>query len=190
MPKHNSSLKEIRKTEGWTLFLDRDGVINTRLVDDYVKQWEDFEFLPGVLEAIKKFNNLFINIFVVTNQQGVGKGLMSVETLNSIHSKMVEMIRQNGGRIDRTYFCPDLKESNSLYRKPNVGMGLKARKEFPSVRFRKSMIAGDSIGDMQFGKRLGMITVLISDSDELIKKFPGVIDFRFNSLEDLANYID
>jgi histidinol-phosphate phosphatase family protein len=189
MPKLSNSLNDIRKTEGWSLFLDRDGVINTRLVDDYVKCWEDFEFLPGVPEAIKTFNDLFINIFVVTNQQGIGKGLMSVETLNSIHSRMVDAIIAKGGRIDQIYFCPDLKESNSLYRKPNVGMGLKARKEFPSVRFRKSMIAGDSIGDMQFGKKLGMITALISDSDELIKKHPGVIDYRFNSLRDLANFI-
>ena len=75
--------------KSWSLFLDRDGVINTRLVDDYVKCWEDFEFLPGVLEAIKCFNKLFSTIVVVTNQQGIGKGLMKVETLNNIHKKMM-----------------------------------------------------------------------------------------------------
>ena len=176
--------------KSWSLFLDRDGVINTRLVDDYVKCWEDFEFLPGVLEAIKCFNKLFSTIVVVTNQQGIGKGLMKVETLNNIHKKMISEIESAGGRIDKVYFCPDLRESNSLYRKPNMGMGLKARKDFPAIRFRKSIIAGDSIGDMQFGRKLGMNTVLISDDDELSRKHPETIGFRFQSLLELARFIN
>ncbi len=71
--------------ESWTLFLDRDGVINRRLMGDYVKSLDEFEILPGVLGAIKNFSKKFGRIVIVTNQQGIGKGLMTNEDLNAVH---------------------------------------------------------------------------------------------------------
>ena len=96
---------DIKKGD-WTLFIDRDGVINRRLVDDYVKNLDEFEFLPGVLHAMSIFAKNFKHIFVVTNQQGVGKGLMTEEKVHQIHSSMVSQIVQKNGRIDAVYFCP------------------------------------------------------------------------------------
>ena len=86
--------------EGWTLFLDRDGVINRRIIDGYVTSWEEFEFLPGVLDAMELLAGKFRYIMVITNQQGVGKGLMTMEQVDAIHDRMCLEIEAHGGRID------------------------------------------------------------------------------------------
>src|SRR5574344_630659 len=102
----------MRKREYKTLFLDRDGVINVRLIDDYVKNWDEFEFEEGALEAISIFAKYFDTIVVVSNQQGVSKGLMSEDDLLSIHKKMKEEIEKNSGRIDNIYYCTALRKEN------------------------------------------------------------------------------
>ena len=169
-----------------TLFLDRDGVINRRLVDDYVKVIDEFVFEDGALEAIAKLSKCFEQIVVVTNQQGVGRKLMTEKTLHEIHEYMKTEVEKAGGRIDAVYFCPDLGHSNSLYRKPNIGMGLLAKKQFPNIRFKQSVMVGDSISDMEFGKKLGMKTVFISNDKPLVAKHAKLIDQNFNSLFEYA----
>src|SRR5688572_23731927 len=89
-----------------TLFLDRDGVINERIPGDYVKNWDEFIFLDGVLEALNILARKFNRIVVVTNQQGIAKGLMTEEDLNKVHQRMVLEIQESGGKIDKVYFCP------------------------------------------------------------------------------------
>ncbi len=176
------TLHSLNISKEWTLFLDRDGVINRRLVDDYVKTWDDFKFLDGVLEAMKIFNQSFGKIVVVTNQQGVGKGLMKVQTLEEIHMRMTSEVENAGGRIDKIYFCPDLKDSGSFNRKPQVGMGLKAKKDFAQINFKTSIMAGDSVSDMKFGRCLGMKTVWISSELSVPRKYPQLVDFSFDDL--------
>jgi len=148
----------------WTLFLDRDGVINKRLMGDYVKNTEEFEFLPGVLDALKGFKPIFNRIVVVTNQQGIGKGIMSEEDLALVHDHMLEAIESIGARIDKVYHCPELAEKNAACRKPNIGMAEQAVDDFPEIDFTKSIMVGDSISDLEFGKNAGMKTVYIHDS--------------------------
>jgi histidinol-phosphate phosphatase family protein len=171
----------------WTLFLDRDGVINRRLVDDYVKAWNQFEFIPGVLDAIKTFHQIFGRIIVVSNQQGIGKGWMTEKDVESIHLKMIEEISLAGGKIDAVFYSPHLEAGRSIMRKPNIGMALKARRQFPDIRFNKSVMAGDSLSDMIFGKRVGMKTVLISENSSIAKMHPRLIDYQFSSLISLAD---
>ena len=137
------------------LFLDRDGVINRHRPDDYVKTWEEFEFLPGILKTLAVWNKRFKNILVVTNQRGVGKGLMSEVTMLDIHWRMIAEIEQHGGRIDKIYYCTDLN-NDSPNRKPNIGMALQAKADFPDIDFAKSIMVGDSESDMEFGRRAGM----------------------------------
>lgn len=180
------SLQNFNIDRDWTLFLDRDGVINRRIVGDYVKHWEQFEFLPGVVEAICKFSSIFGKIIVVSNQQGVGKGLMTENEVNEIHRKMIEEIVENGGRIDAVFFSPYLESAGSIIRKPGIGMALRARKQFPQINFRKSLIAGDSLSDMLFGKRVGMKTVFLSDDPAPAKKNHRLIDFCYSDLKALA----
>jgi histidinol-phosphate phosphatase family protein len=170
----------------WSLFLDRDGVINERIPDDYVKAPDQFIFLPGVLDALNIFGNLFEHIFIVTNQQGIGRGLMTSKELTLVHQKMLDEIRNTGGRVDAVYYSPDLKNSGSFTRKPAVGMGLKARKDFPGIRFRKCIMAGDTYSDMLFGRRLDMVNVLINNNPLEIKTSGELPDFLFPDLISFA----
>ncbi|MFC2100492.1 D-glycero-alpha-D-manno-heptose-1,7-bisphosphate 7-phosphatase [Bacteroidota bacterium] len=177
----------LRQIDGnWTLFLDRDGVINKRLMDDYVKTWEEFEFIPGVLDAIKVFNSIFGYVIIVSNQQGIGKGIMKEDDLNNIHAKMIEEINRNDGRIDSIFFSPDLAKEGSIDRKPGIGMALKAKKVFPVINFKKSVMVGDTLNDMKFGKRLKMLTVLISDNAKIPGEYPELIDIHFENLYDFS----
>lgn len=148
-----------------TLFLDRDGTINKRLHQNYVKSVDEFQFLPRVLEALYYAAGIFENIVIVTNQQGVGKGWMRLEELTEIHNFMVEKIEENRGRIDQIFACTELAAFDPLCRKPNPGMALQAQNEFPSIVFSRSIMVGDAWSDMEFGRRLGMFTVLIDDKE-------------------------
>ncbi|HOW31037.1 MAG TPA: HAD family hydrolase [Bacteroidales bacterium] len=179
-------IRTLEIDSSWSLFLDRDGVINRRIPDDYVKNPEDFEFLPGVEEAIAFLAEKFRYIVVVTNQQGIGRGLMTTSQLEAVHRKMMDDLQEVGGRIDKVYFSPDLKNSKSFTRKPAVGMGLRARKELTGLRFRDSIMVGDTGSDMLFGKRLGMTTVLITQDIYEIRKCSELADFSFPDLISFA----
>ena len=101
-----------------TLFLDRDGVINKKLDGKYVKDFSEFEFIDGVKSAISELTNIFKRILIVTNQQGIGKKIMSDADLNLLHSRMVFELNKYGGIIDKIYFCPDLETKKCNCRKP------------------------------------------------------------------------
>jgi len=174
--------------EKWSLFLDRDGVINEEVYQDYVHHWEEFKFYPGTLIALEKINNFFDSIVVVTNQRGVGKGLTKLESLQNIHNNMQTVVSQHGGRIDAVYFCADV-DGDSPNRKPNIGMGLKAKNDFPKIDFKHSIMVGNTISDMMFGKNLGMYCVFIASTHpEIILPHPQ-IDLRFHSLLEFAEWI-
>ena len=143
-----------------TLFLDRDGVINRLRPKDYVKTWEEFEFISGSVEALRILASRFRYILVVTNQRGVGRGVMTEQDLQTIHDKMLQEIRRGGGRIDRIYVCTALDDRDPD-RKPNIGMALKARADFPDLDFTRSIMVGDSATDMEFGHRIGAKCVWI-----------------------------
>ena len=186
--KRIHSLKDIPVKE-WSLFLDRDGVINVRPDGDYVKKPEEFFFIEGVPQAIATLNQHFKHTFVVTNQQGIGRGVMNSQNLGKIHKKMTGDLLKNDAHIDRVFYCPDLASSNSLFRKPNSGMALQARKEFRDVNFKRSVMVGDAISDMLFGKKVGMTTVFISNNTSELKKYHFLIDFVFPSLPEFAKII-
>lgn len=177
------NLKDLNIDSSWSLFLDRDGVINKRIVDDYVKKWDEFEFLDGVIDAIKKFSSVFGKIVVVTNQQGIGKGLMRPEDLELIHRNMVYELTYFGGRIDKAYHSPFLASENHPTRKPAIGMALQAQKDFPEINFEKSIMVGDSGSDIEFGKNAGMKTIYIGETN----KYNA--DLHCASLKELASLL-
>ena len=125
----------------WTLFLDRDGVINEKRENDYVKNWSEFTFINGTLEALSILSSLFRHIIVVTNQRGIGKGIMSENDLNIIHTRMMDLVLKNGGRIDKIYFCPEILDT-SFCRKPNIGMAMMAKNDFPKIDFDNTFWIG------------------------------------------------
>jgi D-glycero-D-manno-heptose 1,7-bisphosphate phosphatase len=171
--------------KSWTLFLDRDGVINGEKKDEYVLRLEEFVFFDGVLQALKILNEIFGVIVIITNQKGVGKGLMTLDDLHSIHKYMMQQINLHQGRIDRIYYCTDLND-DSPNRKPQSGMGLQAQKDFPQIDFHKSIMVGNKLTDMQFGRALGSKTVFIATTDPETPFPHPLIDARFSSLLEFA----
>src|SRR3954451_18111410 len=121
----------------WTLFLDRDGVINGERKDEYVLRLEDFIFLEGALHALKILNEVFGVIVIVTNQRGVGRGLMTLNDLYHIHQNMLQQIQISDGRIDKIYYCID-PDDESPNRKPQPGMAFQAKEDYPQIDFHKS----------------------------------------------------
>ncbi|MEO1437148.1 MAG: HAD-IIIA family hydrolase [Bacteroidota bacterium] len=145
----------------WTLFLDRDGVINHRIPGAYVRRPSEFKFLPGVKGALAAFTNQFSKILIVTNQQGVGKGLMTQKDLDTVHHYLKHEVGTHGGRLDGIYACTGLASDNPPCRKPNPGMGAQAKADFPEIDFKCSIMVGDSLTDILFGQKLGMKTVFL-----------------------------
>lgn len=184
------NLRNLDIDASWSLFLDRDGVINKRIPSDYIKKWEEFEFLPGVLEAIGKLTNLFGQTFIVTNQQGIGKGIMLESDLDIIHDHMRTEIGYHGGKINKIYHSPYRAEENSVFRKPNIGLARKAKIDYPVVDFDKSIMVGDSISDMGFGRNSGMITVFIQSEIEVLDEDEKLIDFKFPDLLSFAQSLN
>lgn len=175
--------------KNWTLFLDRDGVINERIPGSYVRNWEEFEFMHGSLDAVVELSALFNKVLVVTNQQGIGKGIMTAQELELVHNQMLEEVDAKGGKINKVYYCPELGIHNPPCRKPNSGMALQAQKDFPSINFKESIMVGDSASDMEFGIRLGMKTVFIEGKEEDYEESLTLdIDWRFTSLKGFTNF--
>jgi histidinol-phosphate phosphatase family protein len=172
----------------WTLFLDRDGVINRLLPGDYVKTIGEFEFLPGSKEAVVQLSLLFNRVIIVTNQQGIGKGYYTHDDLLAIHDHMTEEIEKAGGKVDAVFYAPQLHEENSPMRKPGIGMALQAKKIFPEIDFSRSVMIGDSPTDMEFGKRAGMKTVFVGKKENAGTAVDAAIDSLGEFLQLLSRH--
>lgn len=167
------------------IFLDRDGVINIERKDDYVKNISEFVFEPEVLNAIALLSKLTDYIFIITNQRGVGKGVMSLSDLNRVHEFMLEKIRDKKGDVTHIYYCTDL-DSSSINRKPNTGMAFRARSDYPEIEFACSVMVGNSRSDIEFGKKLGMYTVLIGSKYTEDDCIYDMADAHYSSLYEFA----
>ena len=169
----------------WTIFIDRDGVINHEKKEDYVLNPGEFRFYEGIPEAFKKLRNHFGKIIIVSNQRGVGKGLMSESDLQDIHRKMVEEIEIAGGHIDKIYYCTSTDKKHPG-RKPNPGMAFHAKADFPDIDLSKSVIIGNKPSDMLFGRNAGMHTVFVATTNpDIVLPHPD-IDVLFTSLPDFV----
>lgn len=178
-----SFLAEVDKS--WTLFLDRDGVINHETKGDYVLNWNGFIFHDGVLEAVRFFTETFGRIILVTNQRGVGKGLMTLDDLGNIHTNMLETFNNASARIDKIYYCTDM-DNDSINRKPNPGMAHQAKADFEEIDFTKSIMVGNKPSDMWFGRNAGMHTIYVDTTNPETESPHPAIDLRFNNLPAVA----
>lgn len=174
---------------GNALFLDRDGVINQRIDGGYVRTPDQLLLLPGAAEAIAQLSALYSRLFIVTNQQGIGKGLMSEADLSAVHRKLIDAVTKAGGRIDRIYHCPSRKEAHDFRRKPNIGMALEARRDYPDISLRRSVMIGDAATDMLFGRRCGMQTILVGEWPDIATTHATLVDYRFPTLAEAAQAI-
>ena len=179
-------LSEIDKS--WTIFLDRDGVINHEIQGTYVRNWKDFVFYPHAVENIAFFNSRFQFLFLATNQRGITKGIMTLEDLHDIHQRMLQRIQEKGGHIDKIYFCVDA-ENSSPCRKPNPGMAFQAARDFPEVNLEKALMVGNNVSDMLFGKNAGMKTVFLQTTSPDLPLPHEAIDLHFTDLDEFARLL-
>ena len=169
----------------WTLFLDRDGVINFERNNDYVKSWDEFKFYDSSLQALPLLSTIFNKIIVTTNQKGVGRGIMTEAALQLIHQNMISEIEKVGGRIDHIFYCTDL-DNASINRKPQPGMALQAKEKFPTIDFSKSIMVGNRTSDMEFGRNAKMHTVFLATTHPETAFPNNLMDYRFNNLLEFA----
>lgn len=171
------------------VFLDRDGVIN-RDRSDYVKSWEEFEFLPGVLEAFRLLAPCPHRVVVVSNQSAIGRGLVSREIVDKIHARMTEAIRRGGGRLDAVYYCPHRPDEDCLCRKPRPGLLLQAASEL-DIDLRASWLIGDDLRDLESAVAAGIRPVLVRTGHG--KNLPETVltlaPYRFEVFEDLLEAV-
>jgi D-glycero-D-manno-heptose 1,7-bisphosphate phosphatase len=173
-----------------TVFLDRDGVLNQKMPEGrYITSPSEFQPLPGVQEAIGKLNRAGLRVIVVSNQRGIALGLYSASDVTTIHAAFQSDLKAQGAHVDAFYFCPHDKNECSC-RKPLPGLFEQAQADFPEITAESSVMIGDSWSDIEFGRRLGMLTIFIEGHPELQK--PGaeaaskLADMRFHSLSEAA----
>ena len=168
------SLERISKTEKYlqpkkVVFLDRDGVINRKAPKaEYVKSWSEFEFLPGAIEAMKLLGENNYNIFLVSNQAGIARGVMTEQDLKEIHGTMEKELEKHDVKIERIYYCPHGWDEGCECRKPKPGMLFKAAREY-DLDLSKSLFIGDDERDLQAGNAAGCRTILVNSELSLLK---------------------
>jgi D-glycero-D-manno-heptose 1,7-bisphosphate phosphatase len=156
------------------IFLDRDGVINKKIIGDYVKYWEEFEFLCGVKEAIKLLNQTNFKVIIITNQAGIGRGVMTEEQLKMIHQKMLDELETYGAKVDAIYYCPHHPDDNCNCRKPKTGMLKQADKDF-NIDFKNSWLIGDEPKDIEAGRKMGCKTCMVTKDKGLLQIVKEII---------------
>lgn len=147
-----------------TLFLDRDGVINQKLEGRYVTNFNEFVFIKNSDLAIRKLHKIFKRILIVTNQQGIGKGIMTEDDLNLLHLQMQRKLNPDFDLIDKIYFCPCLEGDSCNCRKPKTGMLEEAKLDFPEIIIKNSFLIGDSESDIEAGNKFGLKTIKVNET--------------------------
>jgi D-glycero-alpha-D-manno-heptose 1-phosphate guanylyltransferase len=191
---YQQALEDLKKPElnlraidkSWTIFLDRDGVINEERIGKYVLNWGGFVFSAGVLKAFQILGKKFGRIIIVSNQRGVGKLLMTENDLLNINREMQKEVETTGSKIDKIYYCTE-KDSTCFNRKPNPGMAIQAINDFPDINFSKSIMVGNKPGDMRFGRAAGMFTVFITTTNpdqifphpDIDLLYPDLVSFTY-----------
>ena len=140
------------------LFLDRDGVLTPER--GYITSPNDLELLPGVGEAVALWNELSVPVFVYTNQSGVGRGYLTLDTLERIHDRLRELLAQKGATLTEIYACPHIAEDGCDCRKPLPGMLLRASREH-GIDLSLSLAVGDTPRDLIAGKEAGCAVALV-----------------------------
>jgi D-glycero-D-manno-heptose 1,7-bisphosphate phosphatase len=174
-----------------TVFLDRDGVVNEKMPEGrYVMSWSEFHLLPGAAKAIGALNRAGVRVVIVSNQRGIALGLYTSSDVDAIHASLQHSLAGHGAHVDSFYFCPhDIGQCNC--RKPLAGLFKQAVNEFPEISAESSVMIGDSVSDIEFGKQLGMLTVFIEGDPSRQKlgadKAAKMADLQFPSLAEAVD---
>lgn len=175
------------------VFLDRDGVIN-RDSPAYIKSWDEFEFLPGSLEALKQLHLGGFTAIIITNQSAVGRGMITREILEGMHGRMSDTVRLHGGRIEDIFYCPHRPDEGCVCRKPKTGLIDQARRKYSLVQ-TGAMMVGDSTKDIECARNAGCRAAILvktgngrqAENQLHDRKIP--IDYLAENLLDAVNWI-
>jgi histidinol-phosphate phosphatase family protein len=183
MSEHSTYLPSKEALKEFTVFIDRDGVINEPIVDDYARTPDDFDFCQGAIDALAFLKKHCKYLILVTNQQGIHRELMTEQDLQNVHLKMYKSLKNKSiGYFDAVFYAPYLKSENHLWRKPNTGMILKAQTCFQDIDWQKCMMIGDSPTDMQLADNMNITKIRIGNPQF---NFDNQ-DFQFASLKDFV----
>jgi len=191
--KNQAAVRQLvaeRAGREWCLFLDRDGVINRQIIGDYVRTWRQFQWLPNAVAALRRLGDWAPHVVVVTNQQGIGKGLMSADAADEIHRNLLAKLSAEGVAIDAVQVCPHLQSASCYCRKPNPALALAWLRQHPDNEATLSIMAGDSWSDLEFARNIasatgGCASVQIGRAD-----LGGIADASFGSLWEFALAVD
>jgi D-glycero-D-manno-heptose 1,7-bisphosphate phosphatase len=148
----------------FTILLDRDGVIN-RDSPDYIKNWDEFQFLPGALEALNLFAGHGLGVIIITNQSVINRGMVLPEVLEETHHRLRQAVERTGGRIQDIFFCPHRPDEDCACRKPKPGLIIQAQTQY-HLDPRCCIMIGDSAKDIEAGFRAGCgATILVRTAD-------------------------
>lgn len=175
------------------IFLDRDGVISIFTPNDYIKKWEEFRFLPHSRAGLKRLNRAGYEIVVISNQAGVNKGLFSQADLQDVTARMLRVLKKDGIRIAKVYYCIHTKEENCNCRKPRTGLFAKAQKELGLRSLAGSFFIGDSQTDVEAGEAAGTRTILVfsgkTRNKKEIRDWPVKPDFTARNLKEAVDIV-
>jgi D-glycero-D-manno-heptose 1,7-bisphosphate phosphatase len=173
------------------VFLDRDGVLNVYLPGDYVKSLSDLRVLPGAAEAVRAFNHAQMMVFIISNQQGVAKGLMSETDLHKIDDALRRNLAESaGGYVDQSYYCPHAANASCDCRKPQAGLILQAAGEH-NIDVASSVFIGDTETDAQAARAAGVGTfvLVLTGKYRDAAAFPEPVDHVAADLGEAAQWV-
>lgn len=148
------------------ILLDRDGVVNQRIVGGYIADWSAFRFVRGIQAALGRLSRLGLPIVVVSNQAGVGKGLVSPSTLRKLTIRFIALLAQAGARIDAVYYCPHTPAQRCGCRKPQPGLLQQAAVDW-RLDLRRSVLIGDSVSDLEAARAVGCQAIWLRAGNDL-----------------------
>ena len=175
------------------VILDRDGVINVES-KNYIKSPDEWEAIPGSLEAIARLHRAGIRVVIATNQSGIERGLFDISTLNRIHKKMIRQARDWGGKIDAIFFCPHAPETRCDCRKPKPGLLLEASGRLGEP-LSDTPFVGDSVSDITAARSAGARPILVktgsglSTCTELMRNKYEALD-EADIFDNLLSFVD
>lgn len=173
------------------VFLDRDGVLNVYLPGDYVKSPGDLQLLPGVAQAVRSLNNAGLPVFIISNQQGVAKGLMRETDLHAVDDALKRNLAESAGAyVEQSYYCPHASGSGCACRKPKAGMILQAARDH-NLDIAKSVFIGDTETDAQAAHAAGMgaFVLVLTGRHKSATGFPEAVDYVAASLTEAAEWV-
>ena len=194
--RHDTAQKETvdrtRVLDGYTIFLDRDGTLNED--PGYLRSASELKLLPGVAMALARLKSAGARLVVVTNQSGVGRGILTLKDLEAIHARLEGLLEQSDAALDAIYFCPHHPDDGCRCRKPATGMVDRAVSEL-QVDLRKAYVVGDHARDIQLAKAAGVKSILVTSGrvDEqgvtMLRAAGAVPDMVAPSIAEAAEWI-